>query len=59
MFRHLPLLAATYTQDQDRDLHSVTKPTTGHYNFSLRITVGLQSLLQTLDLASQNHLELS
>ena len=55
MFRHLPLLAATYTQDQGRDLHSVSEPTTGHYNFSLRITVGLQSLLQTLDLTSKNH----
>ena len=59
MFRHLPLLAATYTQDQGRELYSVIEPTTGHYNFSLRITVGLQSLLQTLDLTSQNHLELS
>ena len=59
MFRHLSLLAATYTLDQGRDLHSVTEPTTGHYNLSLKIRVGLQSLLQTLDLTSQNHLELS
>ena len=55
MFRHLHLLAATYTQDQGRDLHSVSESTTGHYNFSLRITVGLQSSLKTLDLTSENH----
>ena len=55
MFRYLPLLAATYAQDQGKDLHSVSEPTTGHYNFSLRITVGLQFLLQTLDLTSENH----
>ena len=42
MFKHLPMLAATYTQDQGRDLHSVSEPTTGHYSFSLRIIVGLQ-----------------
>ena len=45
MFRHLPMLADTYTQDQGRDLHYVSEPTTGHYNSSLRITVELQSSL--------------
>ena len=59
MFRHLSLLAATYTQDQGRDLHSVTEPTTGHYNFSLRITVGLQSSLKNLDLTFENYFGLS
>ena len=59
MFRHLPLLAGTYTHNQGRDLHSVSEPTTGHYNFFLRITVGLQSLLQTLDLTSENYFGLS
>ena len=44
------MLAATYTQDLDKDLHSVTEPTTGHYNFSLRITVGLQTSLQNFGL---------
>ena len=50
MFMHTPLLAATNTQDQDTDPHSVSEPTTGHYNFSLRITVELQSTLKPLDL---------
>ena len=59
MFRHLLLLAGTYAQDQGKDLHSVSEPTTGHYNFSLRITVGLKSLLQTLDLTFENYFGLS
>ena len=50
MFKHLPMSAATYTEDQGRDLHSVSEPTTGHYSFSLRITVGLQSQLQNFGL---------
>ena len=59
MFRYLPLLAGTYFQDQGKDLHSVSEPTTGHYSFSLRITVGLQSLLQILDLTSENYFGIS
>ena len=50
MFVHTPLLASTNTQDLSTDPHSVLEPRTGHYNFSLRIMVELQSTHKPLDL---------
>ena len=45
MFMHTPLLEATNTLKLGTELHSVSEPTTGHYYFSLRTRVELQSSL--------------